>query len=68
MLSEIDLLPEREPGVEMVQRDGSPGERLDEGALDGGQLIMTAEVDLNGSDEPDRTASPRLCGRRVGPW
>ena len=44
--------PEREPGVEMVQRDGSPGERLDEGALDGGQLIMTAEVDLNRSDEP----------------
>ena len=53
--------PEREPGVEMVQRDGSPGERLDEGALDGGQLIMTAEVDLNRSDEPIEPGG-------AGPW
>jgi hypothetical protein len=51
VLAEIDLLAEGKPRVEVLQPDGSAGECLDQSALDGAQLIATAEIGLNSSDK-----------------
>ena len=52
VLAEIDLLAEGKPRVEVLQRDSSAGERLDQSALDGRQLIGAAEINLYIADKP----------------
>jgi hypothetical protein len=44
VLGKVNLLPERKLRVEVLQRDGSAGERLDQGALDGAQPIRATEI------------------------
>jgi hypothetical protein len=51
VLAEIDLLAEGKPRVEVLHRDGSAGERLNQGELNGTELIATAEIGLNISDK-----------------
>jgi hypothetical protein len=51
VLAEIDLLAEGKPRVEVLQRDSSAGERLNQGELNGTELIATAEIGLNISDK-----------------
>jgi hypothetical protein len=51
VLAEIDLLTEGKPHVEVLQRDGSAGERLNQGELNGTELIATAEIGLNICDK-----------------
>jgi hypothetical protein len=51
VLAEIDLLAEGKSRVEVLQRDGSAGERLNQGELNGTELIATAEIGLNISDK-----------------
>jgi hypothetical protein len=51
VLADIDLLAERQPRVEVLQRDGGAGERLNQDELNGTELIATAEIGLNISDK-----------------
>jgi hypothetical protein len=51
VLAEIDRLAERELGVEMLQRNGSAGERLNQRDLDRTQLVMAAEIAFDISDK-----------------
>jgi len=51
VLAEIDLLAEGKPRVEVLQRDGNAGERLNQDELNGTELIATTEIGLNISDK-----------------
>jgi hypothetical protein len=48
----IDRLAKRQPGVEVVQRDGGPGKCLDQRNLDRRELVVAAEISLDGANEP----------------
>ena len=52
MLPEVDLMAEGQPCVEVVQRDSSPGEGLDQRDLDRRKPIMPAEIGLDGGNKP----------------
>ena len=49
---QIDRLAECQPGVEVVQRDGGPGKCLDQRNLDRRELVVAAEISLDGDNEP----------------
>jgi hypothetical protein len=44
MLSEVDRLAEQQSRVEVLKRDAGSGECLNQGALDGAQLIPPTEI------------------------
>jgi hypothetical protein len=52
VLAEINLLAERELRVEVIQRDSSAGEPLDQRDLDRAELIVAAEIGLDVGDKP----------------
>jgi hypothetical protein len=78
VLAEIDLLAERQPRVEVLQRDGGAGERLNQDELNGTELIATAEIGLNSATSlsnafaalvrPSSWARVSSCGRVALCW
>jgi hypothetical protein len=51
VLAKIDRLAKRQLGVEVLQRDGSAGKRLDQRNLDRTQLVMAAKIGLDVGDQ-----------------
>ena len=51
VLAEVYRLAERQPRIEIVQRQRGAGEAFDQSALDGRQLVGAAEVVLDIADE-----------------